>query len=411
MQRKYQILWLTVLILLLLALGAFHGFDIRFGHYGTGDWLGYWSFPRSLFFGYGYFNLEWLEQTQSTLGYDSRYAVTTEYPVIPLWIPPPLAILLMPLGASDFTSGTLLWLGLSTVLYTHATSLFNRTLPQPLSEYLVIALSYLFLPFMFAMMWGQITPFLVACLIYAWLAQRQGQQIATGILLVPLLFKPHLFSLTLVLLLLVVFRRGEMRTLLSGGSMLTLLVLGAFLLDPTWLSGWLVQGLPSRQTFSLLDVVAGLLSLPQWVPLLGLLLAMMVALVRYWRIEKLTPYLLAEATLLSVLFSPHLWYHDLVVILPTALWLAHQLWYLRLRWPLFLGTLLWWLPYINIHWLNVVLESHQSPLDNLLQTFLWLIKFQIFIRFFLYLFIFILLWLWIIRKTPPKTDYAINQRR
>ncbi|MBA3533302.1 MAG: hypothetical protein H0T73_15385 [Ardenticatenales bacterium] len=295
--------------------------------------MAYWSVTRGALLGHGYYDMTWLKETQQSLGYDRTYVSGHYYPVWLLWNPAPLLLPLMPLAALTFTESTLAWLSISMLLYVHATLLFTRILKQsilfPFVAAVVVAI--LFLPFFAALAWGQPTLLLGAFLIYAWQAQRRGQQVAAGILLIPLLLKPHLLFIVLGLIGVVAIRNQQWRLIGTGiGGVLALGVV-AFLLDPHWLPNWLAQGAPiAWETTALSDMIRVHLDLPPIARFYGVGLGLLLAGWRYRGVTDISPHTLAEATLLSSLCAPYLWYHDTVVLLPVVIWIAAISW----TWPL-----------------------------------------------------------------------------
>ena len=323
-----------------MGLGSHYGFSMQWGDYGTGDWMAYWSTPRAVLLNQGYFDFAWQRATQVSVGYDRIFYAGHYYPVWRLWNPPPLVTLLMPMSGLGFTTSTLAWLGLSAVLYTGAAVRLSRSLPHRVPKAAVILLSLFFVPFFGAMRWGQVTPVLAALLIYAWAAQRNGRHTAAGILLVPVLLKPHLFLVALALMLLVALRQRQWRMLGSFVGMGLFLSGCAFLLDPQWLANWLKEGSPSGWlTFSLWDMGSVLFDLPGWFQFVGIPLGLCLTLWRYRHTREVTPHLIGEAMLLSILFSPYVWSHDVVVLMPAAVCIASQFWGLRLQAALLFQTI------------------------------------------------------------------------
>lgn len=345
--------FLLGLLLSLIGLGAYYHFDFQWGDYGTGDWLAYWSIPRGALFGRGYFDAEWLAHIQTVEGYFRQKS--EHHPLIfwPLWNPPPIVTLLIPFGALPFDLATLVWIGASALLYAHAALLVNARLPHPMPEAVALAFAFLFFPFLAGMFWGQVTPLLGAFIVYAWLAQRRGAQVAAGLLLVPILLKPHLLFVSVGLLLLVALRRRQWALLGTFGGMTGLLLIIAFALDPHWIEGWTSQGTPVHwQSFSLWDVLKTARGLPGWIQFAGLPLGVLVGLWRYYRVEVVTLRLLGESMILSLLFNPYLWHHDILVALPTALWIGGALWHRRALWLMGLLCLfsLWAMPFDHLSW-------------------------------------------------------------
>lgn len=325
---KGRTLFLVSLLVTLAGLGAYYRFDMRWPDFGTGDWMSYWSVPHSLLRGHGYFDLAWLKELQGSLGWnEANSGLALGYPIRLLWNPPPLILVLLPFGGLPFSLSLLVWIGLSALLYFHAASVWNRHLPYPLPEAVVLAITFLFLPFLASMYWGQIPPVLTAFLIYAWVAQRQGRLVAAGVLLTPLLLKPHLLFIAILLILVVALRRRHWPLLVSFTGAQTFLLISSFIIDPTWVQGWIGQGTPGEWiTLSLADMIRVEFVRSGWVRSIGILIGTLIALWRYRHVQEITPRLLGEAALLSILFSPYVWNHDVVVLLPTALWLASYGW-------------------------------------------------------------------------------------
>jgi hypothetical protein len=378
---KARIVFWFGLAIALVGLGFYYDFDMKWPDFGVGDWMSYWSIPHSLLRGHGYYDLPWLQALQGTLGWnESTYYQTRDYPIRLLWNPPPLILVLLPLGGLSFSLSLLVWIGLSALLYFHAASLFNRHLLHPLPEGVVLGVTFLFVPFLASMFWGQVPPVLVALLIYAWLAQRRGQWIAAGVLLTPLLLKPHLLFIAILLIFLVALRRRQWRLLVAFVGAQTFLLISSFMMDPTWIEGWLGQGTPAEwYTLSLVDMIRSGFVLPGWTRWIGIPIGILVALWRYRHVQEITPRLLGEAVLLSVLFRPYVWHHDVVVLLPAALWLATWVWQnVRLRGLLVAQTAfnVWLMPWAD---LNVL-------------------------RYLLYLCTFLLWWIWAGREAAAPHD-------
>lgn len=330
--RRSERLFIACLGLFLLAYGLLTDFNMHWGNYGAGDYIAYWSVPRGLLWGKGFFDLPWLKAIQNAHGYNQTQGydwagVYHYFPVMRLWNPPPILALLLPLGGLDLGGSILLWIGLSTLLYAQAASLMNRTQVVRLPDVIALLLPLVFLPFFISMALGQVSPLLGALLVFAWHLQRQGHHAATGVLLVPMLLKPHLLFIAQALLVVVALRRRAWMTLATAIGLSALLVLIAFLLEPDWVNKWRAQGAPiDWQTFSLWDLAQFQWHLPSWFQFVGVLLFGGLAVWRYRSVTVVTPRLLAESTLLSFLGSPYAWSHDITVLLPTVLWIAGTLW-------------------------------------------------------------------------------------
>ena len=393
---KHRIWWLVGLLVALIGLGAFYNFDMHWYDYGTKSWVNYWSHARAPLLGYSYYDTEAIIKIQAEAGFTAdnphdKFNNTH----FPLHFPAPLTLFFIPFGLLPFTPATLTWLGFVALFYTSAAVKFNRTFQHPLNENIAIALSLFIPPFLFTTWFGNVSGVLGALVIYAWLAQRRDQPILTGILLTPLLIKPQLVFAALVLLLLEAWHRRHFRTFAAFGGTLILLSLLTFLFDPNWLNGWLNKGMPlDTLTFALLDVVARGLALPEWMPLLGFPLGALIIFMRHRQTGQISPALLGEAVLLSVLFSPYIWTKDIDVLLPASLWLCSQLWQRpQARWWLLLTFLPFSVMLNPRYWLFKI-EGSVVPVAE--------IGLPISVTLFLlYLLIFTGLWLWAKRSVTP----------
>jgi hypothetical protein len=403
---KYRVWWLSSLVVALLGLGAFYNFDMQWFDYGTKSWVNYWSHARAPLLGYSYYDAEAIIQIQAEAGFTANNPHdqfgNTHFP---LHFPPPLTILFIPFGLMPFTPATLAWLAFVVLLYTSAAVMFNRTFQFPLSENTAIALSLVIPPFIVATWFGNVSGVLGALAVFAWLAQRRGHPALTGVLLVPMLIKPHLIFVAVALLLLESWRRQQFITVATFGGTLIVLSLATFLLDPNWLTGWLNKGLPlDTLTNAPLDVLARALALPEWAPLLGVPLGGGIIFVRHRQTGEITPSLLGEAAILSVLLAPYFWVKDIDILMPAALWMCSRFWLQpKAKWLLLL-TLLPVLFVLDPRYWLVRLEDSVVPVaEPGLERSLVLL--------FVYLFIFIGLWLWAKRPSahpdqtlPPTED-------
>lgn len=320
---KLQWLWATV-FLSVLAYGIFQQFDIQWSEAGGSDWVAYWSVPHNLLQGKGFFDFEAMGVIQKAAGYTQPYY----YPVMRLWNLPPLVTLLLPFGGLNVTFAALLWMGLSSGVYLIAALLYNRTLQQPLPQAVALALAILFLPFLIVLRYGQLSSIFAAFLIFGWALQRKGHHTAAGVILVPLLFKPHLVTVSLGLILWVALRLRAWRFFLAFGGMVLALTVVAFLLEPAWLAGWQKQGPPlAWLSVSLWDVAQMATGFPIWFQFTGVILLGGWTLWRHRHAKTITPHILAEVSLLSILAAPYGYNFDTVVILPTMIYIGSKLWH------------------------------------------------------------------------------------
>lgn len=392
---KAKLSWFSLWCFLVAMLVAFAGYStnysIEWPDFGAGDFLAYWSVPRALLYAEVMYDQTWLAAVQQSLGFDGYTFLEATYDVAPLWNPPPIVLLLLPLAPLDFTLATLLWITLSLTLYGHAVLLFNLALPTSLSPPMALWLAFLFIPATIAAYWGQPNLILTACVVYAWFAQRQNRPAAVGILLVPLLLKPHLFGATLVLFVVIAVRRRHWETIglfVAGVASLTIVLIA---LDSNWLRGWLSQGLSRADTLAWPDLLAGWIGAPAWLPPLAYPISGLFAVVRYRRTRVLDAYTLAEVSFISFLLSPYTFSHDLVVIMPTIMWACGQLW--GRTWRVFIPfvAFLWWIS-------PIYMTGLLRPFDHIATPWGMLGELEILFRFYSLLLAVFVIWYAAVRK-------------
>jgi hypothetical protein len=312
---------LLVVAFFALSYGAWQSFNINWSDAGGRDWVAYWSVPYHLLRGNGFFNFDALAAIQREAGYPQP----DFYPVLRLWNPPPLLALLLPFGGLGVTPSALVWGALTSSLYLIAALLYNRTLAHPLPQTLLVLLAVLCLPAFAVLFYGQLPLLLVALLVFAWHAQRKGQHAAAGILLVPLLFKPHLVIISAGLLVLVALRQRAWSFFLAPAGVAALLLSTAFLLDPAWIQGWRAQGPPlGLMSMSFWDALQWATLLPSWSQFTGVFLLGGWALWRYRNVRTVTPRGFAEASLLSLLAAPYGYTFDVVMLLPAVIYMGSR---------------------------------------------------------------------------------------
>lgn len=379
--------WAALVVGALTVSVLYRGFDLQYRDFGTGDFLGYWSVSRALLLGPAMYDPAWLEAIQRAHGFPGYSFHDFSYVTMPLWNPPPLVALLLPLGSLNFTFATLAWSALTLVLFGHAVLFFNSRLAHPLPPFFALGLALLGASGMVAGYWGQPTPFLTACLIYAWHAQRNDRPVATGLLMLPILLKPHLFVVSLTLLGIRAIKLRQWSTPMVVAVILFLLAAALTILDPLWLNGWRSQGISGATTVAPWDVVTYFVALPVSFQLLAIPLGGLFGLIRYWNVDRVTAGVLGEATLFSVLFSPYLLKHDIIVMVPAVLWLSARLWQPGWRFALLLPMVLLSVPITSYIVLAPLFErlSNTIPAMQLARDFAFQDALQFYIALSLYL--------------------------
>lgn len=339
-------LWVAPTLLVVLALALSSRLNLQWADYGARDLVAYWGVPRTLLWGREFYDFAFLQAIQEGVG----YAGPPHEPYLLNHNPPPLLAMLLPLGGLPFTGAVLFWHGLSVALYTRAAQQLNRTLPRPLPDTVLLAVAFLFVPTFLVIAYGQAALLLVALVVFAWEAQRRGQPVAAGVLLVPVLLKFHLFLLVFLLFGLVALRQpGRERMAGAFLGVLLLLLLLATVLTPGWFFLWrdLAQAW-EWISLSPWDVAQAKLRLPPWFQFVGVASIGLFALWRYYAARTISPKLLGEASLLSLLAAPFAYSFDAPILMPAALWIGSTLWHHRtLRFMLIPHTLLnlWLMPF------------------------------------------------------------------
>lgn len=399
---SWSVQWAVLVGMLLVLMGYNTRFEFNWWHFGARDFIAYWSVPRALILDQGMYDRAWHQPLHIALGFPGFSAAGASFDYLPLWNPPPIVLLLLPFGALPFTAAALGWTALNLGSFGHAILLFNRSMDHPLPPPLGLWIALFFVPSFHAARWGQPTPFLVACLIYTWNAQRHGKGVAAGLLLIPLLLKPHLFIATITLIMVASFRRRNFRLTLALVGGVVILTTMLYIVEPDWYQGWRSQGLSNALTLSLSDIIVNWAGLPESAQLLAFPIGGLVAIVRYRHASWIVPARLGEATILSALFSPYLWPHDLILLTPAALVMAGRLWSRGWRLPLTLPAILWWLPALEPALLTNALERVMVLSDATRASLTLTPERQLLYRILLALILYLFFWWRLVLSDPPR---------
>lgn len=389
---RWTQIWTVITLVVVLVYALYKGFSIGARDLGAHDLVAYWSLPRSLLLGFGLYEFEWLEHVQRSVGFVGWFVGGEYQLVMTLWNPPPILPLLLPLSAVGFTPAVLLWMSLNVGLFGYAALHFNRVQSRPMPPILALLCSVAVAPFAYAVYHGQPTPMLAGIGVLAWLALHRKRETAGGILLVPLMLKPHIFSSLLVILLIAAIRGRQWKAPAVTAIFILFLTASLSLLDTEWFTGWQTQGISTAVSMSVWDFGSSALNLPDAIPMLVFGFGIVYSIWRYRNIQVVTPALLGEAALLSLVFSPYLGQTDLTVALPAVLIFSSALWRPWWRLALFIPPLL-----INNNVLITVATWRRS-IEPSAQALHWfttsptIFETEMFIRVLLTLLLFILFW-------------------
>jgi hypothetical protein len=262
-----------------------------------------------------------------------------------LYLNPPFAALFYaPFAAFPFVPALLLWWALGLAALALSLDLLRRELapeaPPPLMR--LLGATFLFLPTLFWIMYAQSSAFSLALLTTAFVCLRRGRDLAGGLALGCLAYKPQL-ALALCCVLLV---KGRGRALLGGAASvcvwvalgiaaspeatLAYLELSPELADLMRREGYPIWGLSSFYGFAVL-LFDGLWPAAT-VPVASALCAVaLLALALGWRRVAWQPgsegwdLMMAGTLAWGLLVSPHLYHYDLLLLMLPLLVVAARL--------------------------------------------------------------------------------------
>jgi hypothetical protein len=181
------------------------------------DFVEYWAAGRLNVHGENPYNPERIQELEREAGRTSEGIL--------MWNPPWTLPLVMPLGLLDCRAAHLLWLTLHFAVLAWCTDALWRLYGGSASRRgLVWLLAFTFLPTLFALTVGQITPLVLLGAVLFLVCLQQKREVLAGAALVLLAIKPHLAYLFWIALLL--WCLSERRWAVLGGGLLA----GAFAL-------------------------------------------------------------------------------------------------------------------------------------------------------------------------------------
>ena len=171
-----------------LLLYLLFGLELPLGSRGTQDFIQYWSAWNLLLQGSNPYDGALMHAVQLEVGQSS--GVTTM-----MWNPPWVPVLLAPVLSLPFQASALCWfvcnLGFIAVIGT----LTPRALGYPAQPPWLYGLAVCFLPFIDCLQWGQLSLLITAGFIVFLHSARSQNYFISGLALVLISVKPHLFLL------------------------------------------------------------------------------------------------------------------------------------------------------------------------------------------------------------------------
>ena len=173
------------------------------------DFVGYWAAGRLNVHGENPYDPERVEQLERAAGRDDEGIV--------MWNPPWALPLVMPLGLLDCRSARLLWLTLHLLVLVGCADALWRLYGGPATQRgIAWILAFTFLPSLFVLTEGQITPLVLLGAVLFLLLIRQRRDKLAGAALLLLALKPHLVYLFWPALLLWCIQERRWSVLLGG---------------------------------------------------------------------------------------------------------------------------------------------------------------------------------------------------
>ena len=297
------------------------------------DFVEYWSTAHALINRQNAYSISGIMQLQQAMGWQEKEPLVVMSP--PQFLP-----FLLPLGCMhSYVLARLVWLFLSVLMLLFALcTLWSLYDGDKERRWIGIGASALFFPVWHCLAVAQIGPLLLLGIVgFLWFEKR-GHLFLAGSALALTTFKPHLFYLFWIALLLWSLQQREVRVLAGAAVSVSALVLVVFKFDPAVLSHYsdLVR---SGYVWEYTSGAGGVLRLwfgPQhrWLQFAPMLPGL-VALAGYWRRYRTQwewPHRLPMLLTISILTAAYGWPFDEVVLLVCVVMMAaHSSYEARMR--------------------------------------------------------------------------------
>jgi Glycosyltransferase family 87 len=312
---------------------------------GVRDFAAYWASARLLLAAQNPYSPAELLELQRMLGWQDAAPLV-------MWNPPWTFAVTLPFGLLEFESGQFLWLLLNVLLLLISARLLWRSYGERADRYrLAWFLTVTFIPTVFVLVIGQITPLVLAGLVGFLYFERQGKKFAAGAFLALAMLKPHLIYLFWLVFALWALQRRQWSLLSSAAVTGLVAATMPLLFNPSVYHQYIELFRPTELQLPL-DLPAPTLRnavkllLETDVGALQILpsLVALIWVVFYWRRHQ-SDWQWSErlplVLLVSLTTSAYAWTFDQVVFLPAiiqgASWLVRQ----RLPWYQSIAALLY----------------------------------------------------------------------
>ncbi len=178
-------------------------------HPGTRDFIEYWAAARLFAQGGNPYSPDGLLAVQRLAGWRGDQALI-------MWNPPWSLLFLLPFGFLNFVTGQFVWLLSHVCLILISAQLLWRIYGKSVqASRLSWVLALTFVPTVFVLIIGQITPLVLAGITAFLYSERKQNWLIMGASLAILAIKPHLVYLFWIVLLLWIFKNRPWRLIMS----------------------------------------------------------------------------------------------------------------------------------------------------------------------------------------------------
>ena len=282
------------------------------------DFVGYWTAGRLLAFQEN----PYLHDNLIKIHQDLEFELSAPYPI---FYPPPLLPLLIPIGLLAYPTSRFLWMLLSIFLVFFSGFWAWRVYDGPVRKRWVVILCILpFAPFYLSLIEGQITFLILFGLVGFLYFIKQSKWFLAGLFLTLLLIKFQLVYLILVAVLAWIIDKKQWRVLLGLISMTGLLSIISIILRPSIIGDYisfLIHGEPAPCGFSSLPALFCIFTggSNQWLRYIPAILGILWGVFYYYRnrMDWIWKDKISLLIILSVMTAPLAWMHDqLLYIVP-----------------------------------------------------------------------------------------------
>jgi hypothetical protein len=170
---------------------------------GIRDFAAYWAASRLLLTGGNPYSPTELLTLQRSIGMTERTALI-------MWNPPWALSFVLPFGFLDFTVGQFLWLVVHVLLMLFAAQQLWKIYSKSAEKrWIPNVLAFVFIPSVYSLILGQITPLILFGLVAFVLLERKQNRILIGVVLALLSIKPHFIYGFWIVVLLWVWQRRD----------------------------------------------------------------------------------------------------------------------------------------------------------------------------------------------------------